>query len=302
MSEKIRNRLERLGLPVNFSGNSYLATSTEYRNGDNPRGVWCYENNVWDAIESRFLTWEKFVSICKKITEADAKKWLAGADVEDGEHEEKEERIELPKKLREEDYQLIRSYDFFLKRGISRETLDAYGAGLCQSGSFYGRVCFPIRMKGILKGITGRDVLKREGASKWKIKGPKNEFIYPLFEPDIFKKTRQVVLVESVGDSLSLWNDSIKQNLVTFGTNLSAKLLGFLLTVNPETIFVSLNNDLEGVNRGQIGAEKIIKKLSSFFSQEKIVNAPPFEGDFGDQGQIIGRNLEWAAQYGVKIN
>lgn len=309
MSDKIKNRLDRLGLPSNYMGNGYIATSTEYRGGDSATGTWCYENNVWDAIESRFLTWEKFVSICKKISEANAKEWLAGADFEDGKHEEEvKEKVKMEKFLVEQDYEkLVKSYYFFLKRGISAEVLDQFGAGLAQGGPMNGRVIFKIRdKKGKLIGVTGRDVLNRaeknENFAKWKIKGPKSEFIYPFFEPDVFRRTGQIILCESVGDAISLWNDGIKQVLVTFGVSISAKLISHILAQNPDQIFVSLNNDSDkDENRGQIGAEKVIKKLLPFFSRDKIINAPPFQGDFGDQGQIPGENLRWAAKYKIKL-
>jgi hypothetical protein len=213
MLDKIRNRLDRLGIAVNYIGGNYCAISTEYRGGNSPNGAWCYESNVWDAIESRFLTWEKFVSICKKINETDAKKWLAGTDVDDGEQEQEEEvkeKIKVQKVLVESDYaDLVKSYDFFLRRGISKETLDYVGAGLCQGGGFYGRIIFKIRNdKGKLVGVAGRDVLNRgeRGVVKWKLKGSKSDWIYPCFErnAEAIRRTGQIIIVESVGDCLSL--------------------------------------------------------------------------------------------------
>lgn len=299
--DKIESVLERLGYPVNLRGPNYIATVALFRDGDNSLGLLCYEDGPWDQIEQKKYDWPGFIRRVKGVSLKEAEEFLGGAEFEDGNQEEKEERIKLPTKLHEDDYFLIKSYDFFLKRGISKETLDTYGAGLSQFGAMYGRVCFPIREKGVLKGITGRDVLNRDLAAKWKIKGKKSEFVYPFFEPDIFPKTKQIILCESVGDSISLWNDGIKQNLVTFGTGISPKIISFILSQNPDKIFVSMNNDLDKPeNRGQIGAAKIINKLSQFFSSDRLINAPPFNGDFGDQGQIAGENKRWAEHYGIK--
>lgn len=298
MLDKIRNRLERLGLPITYQANTFLATSTEFRGGDTLTGLWAYEGNCWDEIEKRSYSWPQFVATVKGISIADANKWLEGDEIEDGDVEEREEKIKMPEKLKESDYKnLTKSYNFFLKRGISVETLDTFGAGLAESGPMYGRVCFPIRCNGVLKGITGRDVLNRDGI-KWKIKGRKGEFIFPLFEPEVFQKTKQICLIESVGDSLSLWNSGIKQNLVQFGLSLSSKQLSFIISQNPEKVFICLNNDKDSLeNRGQDAALKIKKKLEMFFSSNKIIIAPPLLNDFGEQTKE--ENLKWAKKYDI---
>jgi hypothetical protein len=306
MLDKIRNRLDRLGIAVNYVGGNYCAISTEYRGGNNPNGAWCYESNVWDAIESRFLTWEKFVSICKKISEADAKKWLTGTDVDDGEYEEQDkEKIKVQKFLVESDYaDLVKSYDFFLRRGISKETLDYMGAGLAQNGPLYGRIVFKIRNdKGKLIGAAGRDALNRgeRGVVKWKLKGSKSDWIYPAFERNIeaIRQTGQIIIVESIGDVLQLCDSGYWNVLCNFGLSLSAARLSFLLKINPTSIFVALNDDADSLeNRGQIAAAKIKIKLSTFFSSDKIINAPPSKGDFGEMNKEEISN--WVNKFDVK--
>jgi hypothetical protein len=306
MLDKIRNRLDRLGIAVNYVGGNYCAISTEYRGGNNPNGAWCYESNIWDAIESRFLTWEKFVSICKKISEADAKKWLTGTDVDDGEYEEQDkEKIKVQKFLVESDYaDLVKSYDFFLRRGISKETLDYMGAGLAQNGPLYGRIVFKIRNdKGKLIGAAGRDALNRgeRGVVKWKLKGSKSDWIYPAFERNIeaIRQTGQIIIVESIGDVLQLCDSGYWNVLCNFGLSLSAARLSFLLKINPTSIFVALNDDADSLeNRGQIAAAKIKIKLSTFFSSDKIINAPPSKGDFGEMNKEEISN--WVNKFDVK--
>jgi hypothetical protein len=308
MLDKIRNRLDRLGIAVNYIGGNYCAISTEYRGGNNPNGAWCYENNIWDAIESRFLTWEKFVSICKKISEVDAKKWLAGADIDDGEQEQEEEvkeKIKVQKVLVESDYaDLVKSYDFFLRRGISKETLDYVGAGLAQNGPLYGRIVFKIRDdKGKLIGAAGRDALNRgeRGVVKWKLKGSKSDWIYPAFEKnlDAIQRTKQIIIVESIGDVLQLCESGIYNVLCNFGLSFSSSRLSFLLKINPTSIFLGLNDDAESLeNRGQIAAAKIKVKLSTFFAEDKIINSPPSKGDFGEMNK--DQILNWADSFGVK--
>jgi len=304
--DQIEEILGRLGLPISYRGQDYIATSSEWRGGDNMLGVRCYSENIWDSVALKSYKWVNFIQECKKVSKSDAEKFLSGFQIDDGNEGGREERIKIQETLREEDAAgWIKSYDFFLRepRKISKEVLDIYQAGLCQSGRFYGRVSFPIRSNGAtgkLIGITGRDVLKRDTAAKWKIVGKKSEFIYPLFYPNIFRETKQIVLIESVGDSLSLSNAGILQNLVTFGLHISPKIISFILQQNPDQIFIALNNDVKSeMNRGQIAAEKMLAKLKPFFDIRKIIIAPPIRGDFGEMNKE--ENLDWAKKYEIKV-
>lgn len=300
--DKVRNILDRLDIKVNYIGENYVACPTEYRGGDNPVGLLCYEGNLWDQVAAKRMTWPEFVALYKKISLKDAEKWLAGMEVESGAEEEKVERIEQPKYLNETDYQdLVKSYDFFLRRGISKEVLDEYNCGLAQSGAMYGRLVFKIRdERGKLIGAAGRDALNRNSVPKWKNKGNKSKWVYPTLPKNIeaIQKTRQMVVVESVGDMLALNQRKIWNVLVNFGLSLSPARLSYILKCNPDKIFVGLNND-EGKreNWGQRAAGKVEAKLKNFFSSEKIVSAPPTSGDFGEMNdESID---EWAEKYGV---
>jgi hypothetical protein len=63
---------------------------------------------------------------------------------------------------------------------------------------------------------------------------------------------------------------------------------------------LGLNDDAESLeNRGQIAAAKIKVKLSTFFAEDKIINAPPSKGDFGEMNKEEVRN--WASQYNIKF-
>lgn len=303
MLDKIANILERLEYPINYRGANYLATSALFRDGNNPRAILVYQDGLFDQIEVKKYSWPDFIAKVKKCSIKDANLWLSGIEIKESESEEPDKiKIDIPKTLCESDYEgLIKSYKFYLDRGISKQTLDDFGAGLAQGGPMYGRICFCIRdNNGKLQGAAGRDVLNRDMSKKWKIKGKKSEFIYPLFQPEIFSKTKQICLVESIGDCLSLWNAGVKQVICIFGLNLSQKVLSFIVSQNPDKIFISLNNDFEkDENRGQNGAKKILTKLNLFFDNSKIINSPPILGDFGEQN--IEKNIEWAEKYNVAI-
>ena len=310
MLDKIINILERLDYPVNFQGPSYVATTALFRDGNNQMALLCYEDGPYDQVEQRKYQWDQWIAKVKGIKIEAAREWLAGAEIEDGEDgEEREEREEMAEKIKvqkvlvEADYaDLVKSYDFFLRRGISKETLDSVGASLAQSGPLYGRVVFKIRNdKGKLVGVAGRDVLNRDSAPKWKLKGTKSDWIYPAFERNLeaIRRTGQIVIVESIGDVLALLDQNVNQVLCNFGLSIGNRL-GHILKMNPQQIFLGLNNDEDKEeNRGQIAAAKLELKLKTFFSGDKIINAPPSRGDFGEMSGEEVRN--WAAKYNIKF-
>ncbi len=310
MLEKTKRILERLEIPVTYQGQDYVACSTEYRQGNTSTGLLCRDTHVFDVVSQQRMDWVQLVSKVKRISESDAKKWLAGAEIQSGEEEfeEKVDKIEMEKTLNEADYQTVKSYDFFLKRGLSKETLDFFGVGLAMGGGMYGRVIAKIRdERGKLIGVTGRDVLGRHEkglAEKWKHKGKKSKWIYPCFEKNLeaIQRTGQIILVESLGDAYALCEAGYWNVLCLFGLSISSEKISHILKMNPKMIFLALNNDNDKEeNRGQIGAEKVAKKLQAFFEQKKIVNAPPTRGDFGDMLKEGGKEeiWEWAEQYGV---
>lgn len=307
MLDKIKTILERLDYPINYVGPNHVSTTALFRQGNNALALVCYKDNVWDQIEGHSYTWSRFVAMVKSISLKDAELWLSGIEMEDGEErQEIKEKIKVQKVLVESDYaDLVKSYDFFLRRGISRETLEYFGCGLAQSGPLYARCVFKIRNeKGKLVGAAGRDALNRadKGVVKWKNKGSKSEWVYPIFEKNLeaVRRTGQIILVESIGDVLQLCDAGCWNVLCNFGLSLSPSRLSHLLKINPTSIFIGLNDDSSGeVNRGQEAASKIRAKLLTFFGAEKIVNSPPLRGDFGEMNKE--EVLKWAEKYQVKL-
>ena len=64
---------------------------------------------------------------------------------------------------------------------------------------------------------------------------------------DAIYKNKEVILVESIGDSMALYENGYKNNLVTFGLDVSQKLMTTLITLNPEKIIISTNNAKESI-------------------------------------------------------
>ena len=89
-------------------------------------------------------------------------------------------------------------------------------------------------------------------------------------------------MVESIGDMLSLWQAGVKNTLVTFGTSLSLAILNYSLKLDPRKIYISLNNDSNKNNAGNIAAEKTQARLSRYFDKSQLKIALPPKKDFGE--------------------
>jgi DNA primase len=154
-------------------------------------------------------------------------------------------------------------------------------------------VVFPIyNEQSQIVGFSGRKINDNNEAPKWKHVGVKTKWIYPAFLPQektvdkIIEEKREVVLVESIGDSLALTDEGYANNLVTFGLDCSPSLLNYLCSKSLDKIIIATNND-EGKqkNHGKIAALKIYMKLSQFFNFEQLSIQLPHANDFGEMRQ-----------------
>ena len=118
----------------------------------------------------------------------------------------------------------------------------------------------------------------------------KTEWAYPfIFNHHIIRESRQLILVESIGDMLSLWESGVRNAGVTFGTDINRGLLKAIIRLDPSEIIIATNNDKNFA--GQRASRKIYKKLSEFFDASQLKIRLPFKNDFGEQ--TIEENIEW---------
>ena len=57
------------------------------------------------------------------------------------------------------------------------------------------------------------------------------------------RESKKVILVESIGDLLSLWEADVKNVIVTFGLDVSVPIINYLLKIDIDEICISFNND-----------------------------------------------------------
>jgi len=286
--------LENLGYKLTDRG-AFWHTNAVYRNGDNPTAVMVYKNNgVWKDFvkDTDYLPFE--VLLEKTLNTKDKLKIRELLKTKTSDFspssnkklltQEKTYNVDCLKKL-------LPHYDFYLQRGISKETLQDYKCGLATGGKMYQRIVFPIFNKdGKIHGFSGRKISEKNDSPKWIHMGKKNEWLYPLFSTpkteNKIKESKSVFLVESIGDSLALYDYQLENNLVCFGLSISPKFIANLASLDVEKIYVSLNNDSDkDRNRGFEASFKVICKLAQVIDFKKIYFCPPPKNDFGSMSK-----------------
>ena len=92
-----------------------------------------------------------------------------------------------------------------------------------------------------------------------------------------------VLIVESIGDALSCIENGITNVLVSFGLDLSSKLICSIISFNFKKIILSFNNDSNKENNAGMNASvKNYLKLINYYDKNNIKICLPLKNDFGD--------------------
>ncbi len=321
-SNKIKEVLESIGYHLIDCGNHWR-TSALYRNGDNKTALQIYKNTgVWNDFVDNVGS--KPIEALIKLTLRHDKKQLKTIL----ENFSKNETIEYkPKELiqMENIYpdsvleRLFPNYNFYNKKKISEETQKFFKTGLAGVGQMYRRMVFPIYNEHQqIIGFSGRKVDDDNDYAKWKHLGKRRNWIYPAYIPSeisidkIISEKKEVILVESIGDSMALFDQNIKNTLVTFGLGINSNIISYLSGKEIDRIIISNNNDLGSEkNHGLISSIKIFINLSKFFNlSQLIIKLPPKPyNDFGiahensyDLNQWLNQNINQEDQLKAIIN
>jgi len=188
-------------------------------------------------------------------------------------------------------HKLLPDDSYWNNRGISSDTIKIFEGGTTRSGKMAHRYVFPIfNHKKQIIGFAGRDLKPEQGQDakfyrpKWKLIGDKSRWRFPLIvNHDFIRSSKQAILVESIGDMLSLWEHGIKNCIVTFGVSLSPDTMSLLTRLDPDKVFVSFNNDSGENNAGNKAAYGARKKLLQFFDEDQItIKLPQGHNDFNE--------------------
>lgn len=295
----VKDILISAGYKINIETDSYYKMNPIYRanSGGNALSV-----NKKTGFFTDFATGEKG-SLEKLILLTTGSSIDFEPDVDDIDELKKEIKTNFNKVEIEN---LLPSYSFYNKKGISSETLKYFMSGYCSYGKMNDRYVFPIiNPDGAIVGLNGRAM--RESSSpnwiKWKILGKRTSFVYPLyFNKQFIHESGEIGLVESIGNMLALWECGVKNILVTFGTSLSQKLLAAIVSLNPSKIYVSMDNDNKINNPGQLASDKIRNQLKNLFDSDQIrAIVPPSGLDWSDLYKNFGKDEVIKHWYGNKV-
>jgi len=294
--EEIQDTLHNLGFKLSDRG-SYWQTSAIWRGGDNNTAIQIYKDTgVWkDFVQGTMhKPFQALVSQVLRTNDASVlQKYTVNGfkTVDIFENTDKKYIIQVEKTYKKELLKgLLPHHKFYLDKGISHNTLSLYQSGLATAGKLNNRYVFPIfRFKDTetIIGFSGRSMLwdkENNNAPKWKHIGTKRNWVYPIclgedFEESI-ETSNTIYIVESIGDSLALTENGLKNHLVTFGLDLSSQQLMAILAYSPKKIIISMNNDQSGA--GMKASIKHFVSLLDFFDIDKIYIVLPQQNDLSD--------------------
>jgi len=285
----IRELLEDLGYTQLTELPKEYRTSALYRSGDNKSALSIKKDTgFWiDYVLGMSGTFPELVKLTLKLESVDeAQQWLKGKNVNFTVQAQKPIKQVAAPKIYNNDLliKLHKDYVYWINRGISKSVLEKFKGGMVYAGKMAGRFVFPIfNGKKQIVGFTGRDTYNNSNRPKWKHIGSTSDWVYPAhLNVKIIQEKKTVILVESIGDCLALYNMGIDYSLVTFGLNLSSAIINFLIKTDVRCIIIALNNDGSLTSPGNKAALKMKEKLSHYFDADKIEIALPDKKDFGE--------------------
>ncbi len=284
MSDEIKDILTEIGYTLRDCGSEYR-TKPLYRDSDNPN-VLCIKksNGVWfDFKTSKYGNLEELVKITLNLKDINEAKDFIKTKFSYENVKVEKEKLKSRKIFNKNNLnKIIDDYKYWNSRGVSSESLKVFESGVMKEGKLKDRYVFPIFDKmNKLIGAAGRDLTGKTPV-KWKLLGEKSSWVYPFkYNRDFIKKNHSVVLVESIGDMLALWEAGVKNTIVIFGLTVSSRVKQLLISLNLKKIYISLNNDDTTSNAGNEAALKVKKDLLKYFDEDHLQIALPDQNDFG---------------------
>ena len=294
-----RSSLEKFGYSLKDCG-SHWRTRAIFRNGKTNTSLIIYKDSgVWRDFGGDEQA-KPFTALVKETLKTEDPKALKEYLINNPNQKEsftpKEEVIEM-EKIYPESYleKLLPMKTFYEKRGVSSNTQDKFKCGYAGGGKMYRRIVFPIYdLDGQIHGFSGRSVTNDEHIPKWKHMGRKTNWVYPhhLSHSNIEDK-KEVILVESIGDCMALYEAGHDNVLMLAGLDISAKIISYLNSFDLKRIIVATNNDnSKDENTGALASIKVAAKLSSVFDLSLIKINPPVCNDFGEMLECDTAMLE----------
>lgn len=276
----IKSILEDLGYKLQDSGPDFWMTKSLDRGNNKGQNLSISKKTgmVLDFSGGSKYSIEEFIKLNNGNYNIDS------AQLENFRNITYQEELKLPKVFDKNILEgLIKDYSYWENRGIDKVIFDEFTCGIFKEGKMAKRHCTVIYGQNKeIAGISGR-ALENWMKPKWKHLFKVSDVCFPLYlNKEIIKEKKEVILVESLGNLFSLWSAGIKNVICIFGTRLQNKVLSNLISLNLKNIIVSLDNDSENHNVGNLAAEKIKVKLGNFFDDNIIKIILPPEKDWNE--------------------
>ena len=282
-----KETLQKLGYDLQDCG-SHWRTRAIYRNGKTNTSLIIYKDSgVWKdfGLDNQA---KPFNALVKETLKTNDPKILSTYLInnETVHTKPQQERIEM-EKIYPESYldKLLPMKTFYEKRGISNKTQIKFKCGYAGGGKMHRRMVFPIYdLDNQIHGFSGRSVVDYDNVPKWKHMGRKTNWIYPHhLSHNTIEEKQEVILVESIGDCMALYEAGFENVLMLAGLDISAKMISYLNTFDLNRIIIATNNDnSKEVNTGALASIKIAAKLSTVFDLSLVRINPPVCNDFGE--------------------
>lgn len=281
--------LQEIGYSNINENSKELRAKPIYRNSDNNSVLRIKKSNgsFVDFSKNICGSFEELIQLSLGLTSVEeARTWL----------NDKFAYKKHKKEIQEEQITQIKTFDpsclsrlqdshwYWVARNIKEETVKIFTGGIAMKGKMAERYVFPIfDFQKNLVGFSGRDLSNLKTRPKWKHIGNKSNWVYPatICEKEI-TKLKEVIIVESIGDMLALYNVGIENVLVSFGLNIGGGIIKFLLKKDCKKIIIAFNNDVANNLAGNEAAEKEKEKLSIYFDPGQIEVRLPQKKDFGE--------------------
>jgi len=315
---EISDILSKLGYNNLRSFSGYFRVDPLYRTSDS-RGVLSINSD-----NGRFQDWArqglpegsgdltKLVSIHLNCSHKEAEKWLKDQNYKienNGEPEDirqvyEQSGIDVPFFCPSNLKKIKASHDYWLNRNASMDTLKKLNGGLdngVERGKMNNRYVFPIfdSDKKTILGFAGRDV-SNKSKIKWKLIGKKSSWSYPFFlnKHSIINKS-QVILVESIGDLLSLMSAGVDNVLVCFGISIGQEINSLLINLKIKNIIISFNDDSNNNFSGNNASLKALKQTENNTNKLCKICLPKHKNDFGEMNK--NEIKKWASENEIYI-
>lgn len=264
---KFKEILSDLGVPITINGTQVRCQAT-WRNGENKTSVWITDERYHDFGTGKGGS---ILDLICKISGIDSDEFSFLTEMREANPGlSLIKKLEFPKIYNESCLaKLSQDFSYWESRGISRNTQRLFEVGYASEHKMAGRTVFPIRKDdGKLIGFAGRVIKDNPKYPKWILIGLKRFFTYSQQNclDEILKKER-IIIVESIGDLLSLYESGVKNVMASFGLKIHKELLKLIIK-NKLSVTLSFNNDER--KQGNNAAISNKKNLSSYISEERI--------------------------------